>query len=67
MAPSMEAPMDPTIETLARLAGLDKALADHPDDVAAAYAQAASHRATLDAPEDPAVEPWPPMHTGRAP
>jgi hypothetical protein len=59
--------MDPLIEALARLAGLDKALAEHPEDVAAAYAQVAVHRAAVAAPEDPAVEPWPPMHPGREP
>src|SRR5450755_2885330 len=46
---------------LARQAGLDKALADFPEDVAAAAAKAEGHRAAMNAPEYPAAEPWPPM------
>jgi hypothetical protein len=49
------------VAALARRAGLDRALADFPDDVAAAAAQADSRRAVLHAPDDPAAEPWPPM------
>ena len=49
--------------TLARLAGLERALAEHADDVAAACASATAHRAVIQAPSDPAVEPWPPMRT----
>jgi hypothetical protein len=49
---------------LARLAGLDRALAEFPDDVAAAAAQAAGHREAMRAPEAPAAEPWPPMRPG---
>ena len=52
------------VAALARLAGLDRALADFPDDVAAAAAQALGHRGALQAPEDPAAEPWPPMRPG---
>lgn len=49
---------------LARRAGLDKALAEHPRDVADAAAQASLHRGIMKAPEDPAAEPWPPMRAG---
>ncbi|MBI3198425.1 MAG: hypothetical protein HYZ40_13150 [Rhodospirillales bacterium] len=52
-----------TVELLARRAGLDKALADHPEDVAAAAAQAAVAR-RIKAPADPRAEPWPPMRAG---
>jgi hypothetical protein len=53
-----------TLELLARRAGLDKALAQFPDDVAAAAAQAEGVAARINAPTDPAAEPWPPMRTG---
>ena len=56
--------MDPIVEALARAAGLDKALADHPDDVAAAAAQALNNAAAVNYPTDPAAEPWPPMRAG---
>ena len=52
------------IELLARRAGLDKALADFPEDVAAAAAQASGVVAKMKAPSDPRAEPWPPMRTG---
>jgi hypothetical protein len=54
------------IELLARRAGLEKALAEFPDDVAAAAEQAASVAARVAAPADPRAEPWPPMRTGAA-
>ena len=56
------------VEALARLAGLERALAAFPDDVHAAAAQALGHRDLMPAPENPAAEPWPPMwvKTGRA-
>lgn len=54
----------PTIELLARRAGLDKALAQHPEDVAAAAAQAADVARKIKAPADPRAEPWPPMRAG---
>jgi hypothetical protein len=47
--------------TLARLAGLERALAAFPDDVYAAAAQALDHRDAMRAPTDPTAEPWPPM------
>ena len=52
------------IELLARRAGLEKALAEHPEDVAAAAEQAAGSVARLKAPTDPRAEPWPPMRSG---
>ena len=53
-----------TIEVLARRAGLDKALREFPEDVAAAANQAAGAVANMHAPSDPRAEPWPPMKTG---
>jgi hypothetical protein len=53
-----------TIELLAKRAGLEKALAEFPDDVAAAAAQAAGVAARIKAPVDPRAEPWPPMRSG---
>jgi hypothetical protein len=52
------------MERLARRAGLDKALAQFPDDVAAAAAQAEGVTERVNAPTDPAAEPWPPMRVG---
>jgi hypothetical protein len=51
-------------ELLARRAGLDKALAEFLEDVAAAAEQASSAAAKLKAPTDPRAEPWPPMRVG---
>ncbi len=54
-------PMDDTLSApLARAAGLDIALRDFPDDVAAA-ALAAGQTGSIAFPADPAAEPWPPM------
>ena len=53
-----------TMEQLARRAGLDKALAEFPEDVAAAAEQASVAVARMKAPSDPRAEPWPPMRTG---
>jgi len=53
-----------TIDLLARRAGLDKALAEFPDDVAAAAQQANSAVARMQAPAEPRAEPWPPMRPG---
>jgi hypothetical protein len=53
-----------TIELLARRAGLEKALAEFPEDVAAAAEQASGAVARMKAPTDPRAEPWPPMRTG---
>lgn len=52
------------VAVLARAAGLERALADFPDDVAAAAAQALSNTGGIRVPDDPAVEPWPPMRAG---
>ena len=52
------------IIALARAAGLEKALADYPDDVAEAAAQAVRTAKAIRVPIDPAVEPWPPMRPG---
>jgi hypothetical protein len=54
----------PTIELLARRAGLAKALAEFPDDVMAAATQAANVVEKIRAPAEPAAEPWPPMRAG---
>ena len=57
--------MDKTLlEALVRRAGLQKALAEFPDDVAAAAAQAENISERLKAPADPRAEPWPPMKAG---
>ena len=53
-----------TIELLARRAGLDKALAEFPEDVTAAAQQASGSVADMKAPADPRAEPWPPMKAG---
>ncbi len=53
-----------TLELLACRAGLDKALSEFPDDVAAAAEQAANAVARMNAPSDPKAEPWPPMRAG---
>ena len=55
-----------TLELLARRAGLEKALEQYPEDVAAAAEQAASAVARMKAPSDPKAEPWPPMRAGVA-
>lgn len=52
------------IAALARAAGLDKALAEFPEDVAAAAAQALNNAGGFQIPTDPAAEPWPPMRAG---
>ena len=53
-----------TIEALARRAGLEKALAEFPDDVEAAAKQAAAAAKGIKPPGDPRAEPWPPMRVG---
>ena len=53
-----------TVELLARRAGLDKALAEFPEDVAAAAEQASAAVAKLKVPANPRAEPWPPMRVG---
>jgi hypothetical protein len=56
--------MDEFVVALARAAGLDKALAEFPDDVAEAAAQALNNTGAIQVPGDPAAEPWPPMRAG---
>jgi hypothetical protein len=52
------------VEALARRAGLDKALAEFPDDVAEAARLAAGVRQKINAPADPRAELWPAMRPG---
>ena len=52
------------VELLARAAGLEKALAEFPDDVLAAAEQALNNAGAVQVPADPAAEPWPPMRAG---
>lgn len=56
--------MDPIVTALAKAAGLDKALALFPEDVAAAAEQALLNAGIVKVPTDPIVEPWPPMRAG---
>ncbi len=56
--------MNPIVVALAKIAGLQKALDDFPDDVAAAAAQAMNNAGVIEFPTDPAIEPWPPMRAG---
>ncbi|MFL5287511.1 MAG: hypothetical protein ACJ8AW_42690 [Rhodopila sp.] len=56
--------MDPIIVALAKAAGLDKALAEFPDDLKAAAEQALNNAHGVQVPTDPAAEPWPPMRAG---
>ena len=61
-------PLDPQLlAALARDAGLERALAQFPDDVAAACAQAQATAGAFAHPTDPAAEPWPPMRVDAAP
>lgn len=52
---------DAVVAALAKAAGLDTALAEFPEDVVAAAAQARSNADALRVPTNPAAEPWPPM------
>lgn len=52
------------LAALAKAAGLEKALARFPDDVAAAASQALDNAGAVKYPTDPAAEPWPPMQAG---
>jgi hypothetical protein len=56
--------VDPIVEALARAAGLHKALAEFPEDVAIAAAQALNNAGAVQVPADPTAEPWPPMQAG---
>jgi hypothetical protein len=53
--------MDPVTVALAKAARLDKALAEFPEDIEAAAAQAVGHAEAVKFPTNPAAEPWPPM------
>ena len=55
---------DPKVLEIARAAGLDKVIAQFPDDLAAAAKSAADLRSAFTGPDDAAIEPWPPMKTG---
>lgn len=55
------------IEALARAAGLERALAEFPDDLAAAAAQAESNIAGVTPPKTQGAEPWPPMRAFPSP
>jgi hypothetical protein len=49
---------------IAEAAGLHKVIAEYRHEVLAAAKAAASARKAFTAPDDPAVEPWPPMRVG---
>lgn len=52
------------LAALAKAAGLEKALAEFPDEVAAAAAQSLDNAGAVNYPTDPTAEPWPPMRAG---
>ena len=52
------------LQALAKAAGLEKALAAFPDDVATAAQQALDNAGAVVFPADPRAEPWPPMRPG---
>jgi hypothetical protein len=54
------------IAKLAQAAGLGKALAEFPDDVAIAAEQALGNQGAIAFPTDPTAEPWPPMRAETA-
>ena len=56
--------MDAVIAALAKAAGLDKAVAEFPEDVEVAAEQALNNTGAVVVPADPAAEPWPPMQPG---
>ena len=58
---------DDMVAMLARRAGLDLALAEFPEDVAAAANTAATAAAAIVTPADIRAEPWPPMQTAPRP
>jgi hypothetical protein len=55
---------DVWIAELARSAGLGRALAAFPDEIRVAAIQARTYARTIQVPDDPASEPWPPMQPG---
>jgi len=52
------------IEAMVQAAGLEKAMAEFPDDVTTAIREALTRRKSLGEALDPKVEPWPPMRPG---
>ena len=50
--------------SIAEAAGLHKVVAEYRDEVLAAARAAATARKAFTAPDDAAVEPWPPMRVG---
>jgi hypothetical protein len=61
MAVSKPSAPAPDVNALARAAGLDKAVTQFPQDVAAAAQAAASARSAAGELDQVAAEPWPPM------
>jgi hypothetical protein len=59
------ADIKPDLLTVARLAGLDAAIAAFPDDLAVAAAAAEHARSTLPPIDDPNSQPWPPVKMRR--
>ncbi|HYC48726.1 MAG TPA: hypothetical protein VED01_24885 [Burkholderiales bacterium] len=57
---------DEKVLSLARAAGLDKIIAEFPEELVAAAKVAGDARSAFAAPDDAAIEPWPPMKTGGA-
>ncbi len=53
--------LDDELSVLARAAGLDAAIRQFPEDVAAAARAAEQARRNCGVPGDVAAEPWPPM------
>ncbi len=53
------------VEALARQAGLERALAEFPDCVVNAAAQALGRSGEIKVPASPTAEAWPPMQVGR--
>ena len=65
MKPTAKKPIDAQlVAALAGAAGLHKALAEFPEDVAAAAEQGLGNAGIIDYPTDPTAEPWPPMKAG---
>jgi hypothetical protein len=58
--------LDEAIAALARMAGLELALRDFAEDVAAAAGDARNRRLGFTPPHDAKAEPWPPMQPAEA-
>ncbi len=61
MTPAEAKPPTTDVLALARLAGLDKAATEFPEDVAAAAEAAAQAQSACAGAGNPTDEPWPPM------